>query len=129
MSHHGTTSLLVQVKKESSPTRSGSSIRTAELSQLATVTTASYEIQLGHSSTLWKAYQVYFPIDPTSPSYHLESAAIVVLQQRPFLSTGAATTIFGQWAMYHVSSIRDASCGWRTTQALLWSSSHLHVCF
>ena len=98
-----TTSLLAQGNKESSPTRFGCSIRTAELSQLATVTTASYEIQLGHSSTLWKAYQVYFPIDPTSPSYHLESAAIVVLQQRPFLSTGAATPIFGQWTMYHVA--------------------------
>ena len=55
-----TTSLLAQGNKESSPTRFGCSIRTAELSQLATVTTASYGIQLGRCGTLWKAYQVYF---------------------------------------------------------------------
>jgi len=58
--HQATTSLLAQGKKESSPTYSGSSIRTAELFQLTIVATASYGIQLGHSGTLWKAYQVYF---------------------------------------------------------------------
>ena len=67
--HQANMSLLAQGKNESSPTRSGSSIRTAELSQLATVTTTSYKIRLGRSSTSRKAYQVHFSIDPTSPSY------------------------------------------------------------
>jgi hypothetical protein len=40
----GTMSLLAQGHKESSPTRFGCSIQTTELSQLATVTTASYKI-------------------------------------------------------------------------------------
>ena len=66
-----TTSLLAQVKKESSPTRSRSSIRTVELSQLATVATASYEC-------IWDA--------------------IVVLLRRPFLAIGDVTHIFGKWA-------------------------------
>jgi len=36
-----------------------------------TTTTTSYGLRLGRSSTIWKAYQVYFHTDPASYPYHV----------------------------------------------------------
>ena len=56
-------------RKRSSPTRFGGCIRTAEKHRLVMDVTVAYELGLGRSSTSWKAYQVYFPTDPTSHPY------------------------------------------------------------
>ena len=106
-------SLLAQGKKESSPTHSGCSIRTSELSQLATVTTASYEIQLGRSSTLWKDDEVYFRTDPTSPSYLLRVGHNCRFTLETVSITSAATPIFGQWTVYLLGCMLAKSYGWR----------------
>ena len=63
------------------------------------------------------------------PHIFSEPATIVVLLQRPFSITSAATPIFGQWVVYHVGSIRDASYGQRTSPVPLWSSSRLLISF
>ena len=52
--------------KRSSPTRFGGWIRTAEKHRLVMDATVAYGLGLDRSSTSWKAYQVYFPTDPTS---------------------------------------------------------------
>ena len=87
-------------------------------------TESDWDVQVLGRNIMKSTFQYIQP----HPHIISESAAIIVLLQIPFLSTGAATPIFGQRAVYHVSSIRDTSCGWRTTQAPLWSSSHLLIC-
>ena len=49
-----------------SPTRFEGWIRTAEKHRLVMDATVAYGLGLDRSSTSWKAYQVYFPTDPTS---------------------------------------------------------------
>lgn len=39
--------------------------------QLVTASRTSYGVRLRHSSSSWKDNEVYFPMDPTSPPYHL----------------------------------------------------------
>ena len=41
----------------------------AEKQQFVMDTTVAYGLGLDRSSTSWKAYQVYFPTDPTSRPY------------------------------------------------------------
>ena len=65
----GYQSLLVQGIKESKSNTFWSWIRTAEKQWLVMDATVAYGLRLGRSSTSWKAYQVYFPMDPTSHPY------------------------------------------------------------
>jgi hypothetical protein len=44
-------------------------IRTTEQTRLVMAATTSSGLRFGRSSTSWKAYQIYFPMDPKSPSY------------------------------------------------------------
>jgi len=46
-------------------------IRTAGKRQLVMAATTSYGLELGCSRTSWKAYQVYFHMDPASYPYLL----------------------------------------------------------
>ena len=57
--------------KRSSPTRFGGWIRTAEKHRLVMDATVAYGLGLGHSSTSWKAYEIYFQKDPASYTYIL----------------------------------------------------------
>jgi hypothetical protein len=54
-------------------------IRTAAQHQLVMAAMASYGLRLGCSSTRWKAYQVYFPMDQPHIHTTLEAPAVIVL--------------------------------------------------
>jgi hypothetical protein len=78
-------------RKSPSPTRFGRWIRTAEQSQLPTVATTSYGLQLGRYRTFWKAYQVYFPTDLDSCRYLVKYVRSSYFNTETFSVHGAAS--------------------------------------
>ena len=63
----------------------------------------AYGLGLGHSSTSWKAYKVYFPMDPTSHPYLFGVGHIRLLSTEMFSAHDAASSYFGP--MGRVSSL------------------------
>jgi hypothetical protein len=64
------------------------------------------------SSTTWKAYQVYFHMDPNYIHLCFEANVIIVSLLRhflPFLPMVPRHPILAQWVVYRVGSIRDTS--------------------
>ena len=100
--HQATTSLIAQGRKESKSNTFWCGIRTAAESQLETVTTTSYGVRLERSRTLWKAYQVYFPMDLCLFPYLIRYVCSRRFNVRTFSAYGAASPNFGLLA--HVSS-------------------------
>ena len=118
--HQATMSLLAQGKKESSPTCSGSSIRTAELSQLATDTTISYGIHLGRSSTLYRAYQVYSRMDTSSSTYLLGASRNHRFTQETFSSHRCCDTYFWKMGQLQLVTATMTSYGVRLGCSSTW---------
>jgi hypothetical protein len=54
----------------------------------------SYGLRLGRSSTCWKAYQVYFLMNPTSYPYHIGGACSHCFIVTSFSVYGAASPNF-----------------------------------
>ena len=100
--NQATTSLLAKETKSPSPTRFGCWIRTAEQHQLVMAATTSYGLRFGRANTSWKAYQVYFLMDPASCPYQLGFGRNCRFNTETFSIYGAASPCFGPMA--HVSS-------------------------
>ena len=100
--NQATTSLLAKETKSPSPTRFGCWIRTAEQHQLVMAATTSYGLRFGRANTFWKAYQVYFLMDPASCPYQLGFGRNRRFNTETFSVYGAASPCFGPMA--HVSS-------------------------
>ena len=58
-------------------------------------TMVAYGLELGHSSTSWKAYQVYFQMDPASPPYLFGVSRNRQNITESESDSGAATPYFG----------------------------------
>jgi hypothetical protein len=69
-------------------------IRTAGQTQLVTPATTYSRLHFGRSSTSWKAYQIYFPMDPESPPYLFGVNRNRRFTTKSFLAYGAASPYF-----------------------------------
>jgi hypothetical protein len=84
-------------------------IRTAGKIRLVTAATTSSGLHFGRSSTFWKAYQIYFPIDPESPKYLFGVNRNPRFTTESFSVTVLRHPNFAQRALYQVESKSDAS--------------------
>jgi hypothetical protein len=111
--------------ERSNPTHFWCWIWTIERYKLAMVTTTSYKVRSGRSSTLQKAYEVYFQIDMAWCHIVFELASIINLRQGHVLSMMMHYPMLTRWTMYLVGSINNVSWGWSTCLTPLWLSSYL----
>ena len=81
-------------------------IRTAGHGQLVTDATASSELRLGRSSTSWKAYEVYFPMDLISRPY-----LFGVGRNHRFTTETFFCPELARWAVYQVGPNRGRVLG------------------
>ena len=69
-------------------------IQTAERHQLVTITTVAYGVGFGRFRTCWKAYQVYFHMEPVPRPICSAASAIIQLPSRGLYVQGAASPYF-----------------------------------
>jgi hypothetical protein len=74
-----------------------------------TATTTSSGLRFGHSSTSWKAYQIYFPKETEAPQYLFGVNRNRQFTAQFFSATVLRYPILTQWAVYQVESNPDAS--------------------
>ena len=70
-------------------------IRTAEKHRFVMDATVAYGLGLGRSSTSWKSYKVYFPMDPTSHPYLFRVGHIRLLSTGMFSAHDVVPSYFG----------------------------------
>jgi hypothetical protein len=78
-------------------------IWTAGHTRLVMAATTSYGLHFGRSSTSWKAYQIYFPMDPESPPYLFVVNRNSRFTTESFSATVLRHPILVQRAVYQVS--------------------------
>jgi hypothetical protein len=71
--------------------------------------TTSSELHFDQSSTFWKAYQIYFPMDPESPPYLFGVNCNPRFTTESFSATVLRHPNLAQRAVYQVESKTDAS--------------------
>jgi hypothetical protein len=71
-----------------------------------TATTTSSKLHFGRSSTSWKAYQIYFPMDLESPTYLFGVNRNRRFTTESFSAHSAASPYFGPMGRIKLSPIR-----------------------
>jgi hypothetical protein len=84
-------------------------IRTAGQMRIVTAARTSYGLRFGRSYTFWKAYQIYFPMDPESPPYLFGVNRNPRFTTESFSATVLRHPNLAQRAVYQVESKTDAS--------------------
>jgi hypothetical protein len=84
-------------------------IRTAGQTRLVTAATTLSGLRFGRSSTFWKAYQIYFLMDPESPQYLFGVNRNPRFTTESFSATVLRHPNLAQRAVYQVESKTDAS--------------------